>query len=89
MPVNQRNSPNGRMSNFMSNIVSTCIICEEPVYKDDQKSNLSIDRPVRVDFIVHRECMKRYVGQLESILSVAVKDYIDEHKGKQHVKAKK
>ena len=50
-----------------------CILCENEVKKTDKKWVVAIDRPIRLDIPVHRECFEK---TNEKSLKSAVKQHI-------------
>lgn len=64
-------------------VVSICVICEEPVLSSDRKYSIAIDKPIRVNLIVHRSCYQYCTEEeLEEIINASMKK-----KGNQHGKA--
>lgn len=50
-----------------------CILCGEEVRKDDNKWMLAVDKPVRLDIVVHRKCFQK---NDEKAVKNAVKQHI-------------
>lgn len=71
--------------------LSICIFCDEPVYKDQRKFNLGLERPVRLDLLVHRVCYQKFSsdGTLKSFLQLNLTDYIEKYMEKKNGKTKK
>ena len=50
-----------------------CILCKKEVKKADKKRIVAVDRPVRIDILVHRNCLK---NSDEKQLKSAIKQHI-------------
>lgn len=68
--------------------VGSCIFCDLPVYFTDRWQVLPLDRPVRIDLPVHKDCLKMHADEteLKRFLSLNLQDYLEqneEHNGKE------
>jgi hypothetical protein len=63
-----------------------CIFCDEEVLSKHEHFNLAIDRPVRIDLIVHRKCYQTYRnnGELKAFLQDYLMDYIEKYNGENY-----
>jgi hypothetical protein len=50
---------------------SDCILCGKKIKKDDKKFCVAMEKPIRLDIIVHREC---YQKTSENELKTAIKE---------------
>jgi hypothetical protein len=50
--------------------VIICFLCDEPILSSDEKFHLAIDRPSRLNLIVHRKCYKQLSSdEIQELLS--------------------
>ena len=59
--------------------LSTCIFCDEPVTADQKKFNLALERPYRIDLLVHRTCYNEHKNSLREFLIDNLKAYLDKY----------
>lgn len=67
--------------NIQDKLISTCIFCDESVFRSQDYFSLPIERPVRIDLLVHKKCYKLYRnnGELKDFLQENLLDYLDKY----------
>ena len=71
--------------------LGVCIFCDFPVYRIQETFNFAIDRPIRIDLIVHRSCYRQHRddGDIKIFLKENLLDYLEKYFEEENVKTKK
>jgi len=59
--------------------LGVCIFCEDVVYSNQDKFNLAIERPIRLDLFVHRQCYKEHRTDLQEFLNENLYSYLEKY----------